>query len=179
MIPPALATEPGVTVAHVGIAVTSIADAAAFYRDVLGLPTTPPETADGATVVSVRLGSSHVELLEASDPESPIGRFFLAHTKAELYEGALQRRVMLYPTANCEDTLQNVQLQARDFWVNIEHPELGDTITYPGAFFNASETPWRMRRRAPLLGEHNEEIYGKELGLSPEELVALKQSGVV
>ena len=75
MIPPALASEPGVTVAHVGIAVTSIADAAAFYRDVLGLPTTPPETADGVTVVSVRLGPSQVELLEASDPESPIGRF--------------------------------------------------------------------------------------------------------
>ena len=75
MIPPALAAEPGVRVAHVGVAVTSIAAAVAFYRDVLGLPTTPPETVDGATVVSVALGPSQVEFLEATDPGGPVGRF--------------------------------------------------------------------------------------------------------
>lgn len=75
MIPPDLPAEPGATVAHVGVAVTSITEALAFYRDVLGLPTTAPETADGATVVSIRMGPTQIELLEAADPESPIGKF--------------------------------------------------------------------------------------------------------
>ena len=53
------------------------------------------------------------------------------------------------------------------------------SITYPGVFTNASETPLTISRRAPLIGEHNEEIYEKELGLSREELLILKQAGII
>jgi methylmalonyl-CoA/ethylmalonyl-CoA epimerase len=66
---------PGASIDHIGVAVTSIADALAFYRDVLGLQPTTPETADGATIVSLTLGASQIELLEAADPASPIARF--------------------------------------------------------------------------------------------------------
>ncbi|HEX9611525.1 MAG TPA: methylmalonyl-CoA epimerase [Gemmatimonadales bacterium] len=62
-------------VAHVGIAVASIADALAFYRDVLGLIPGTPETGDGATIVSLRLGDVSVELLEPRDPASPVAKF--------------------------------------------------------------------------------------------------------
>jgi methylmalonyl-CoA/ethylmalonyl-CoA epimerase len=62
-------------VAHIGIAVPSIADALAFYRDVLGLVPAPPETADGATIVSLPLGDVSVELLEPRDPGSPVAKF--------------------------------------------------------------------------------------------------------
>ena len=61
--------------AHVGIAVPRIADALPFYRDVLGLEPGHPETADGATIVSLPFGDVNVELLEPSDPESPIAKF--------------------------------------------------------------------------------------------------------
>ena len=63
------------SVAHVGIAVTSIADALPFYVDVLGLAPGHPETADGAKIVSLPFGSTDVELLEPSDPASPIAKF--------------------------------------------------------------------------------------------------------
>jgi len=66
---------PGATIDHVGLAVRSIAEALAFYRDVLGLPVSAPESADGATVVSLSLGGAQIELLEAADPASPIARF--------------------------------------------------------------------------------------------------------
>src|SRR5512140_707665 len=66
---------PGATIDHVGLAVRSIAEALGFYRDVLGLPVSAPESADGATVVSVSLGGAQLELLEAADPASPIARF--------------------------------------------------------------------------------------------------------
>jgi len=62
-------------IAHVGVAVPDIAAALTFYRDVLGLTPGPPETADGATIVSLTLGESAVELLSSQDPDSPIARF--------------------------------------------------------------------------------------------------------
>lgn len=68
-------TDSRARIAHVGIAVSSIAAALAFYRDVLGLTAGPPETADGATIVSLALGDVAVELLEPRDPDSPVAKF--------------------------------------------------------------------------------------------------------
>jgi methylmalonyl-CoA/ethylmalonyl-CoA epimerase len=62
-------------IAHVGIAVPDIAEAIAFYRDVLGLEPHPAETADGAIIVSLPFGESEVELLAPRDPHGPIARF--------------------------------------------------------------------------------------------------------
>jgi len=63
------------SVAHIGIAVTSITEALAFYRDVLGLSPGHPETADGATIVSLHFGGVDVELLEPQDPTGPVAKF--------------------------------------------------------------------------------------------------------
>jgi crotonobetainyl-CoA:carnitine CoA-transferase CaiB-like acyl-CoA transferase len=78
-----------------------------------------------------------------------------------------------------EDLLRDPQLQARDFFVDVEHPDLGTSITYPGGPYTLSETPWRLSRRAPLLGEHNLEIYEGELGLSRDEIAFLLAAGVI
>jgi len=90
--------------------------------------------------------------------EEPTARFFLAHTKAELYDGAFRNRVMLYPLLTVDEILGDVQLAAREFWVELEHPELGRSITYPGAFAKTTQAPPGVLRRAPLVGEHNREI---------------------
>lgn len=66
---------PDARIAHIGIAVPSIADALPFYRDVLGLEPHPPEVADGATIVSLPFGESEVELLQPLTDTSPIARF--------------------------------------------------------------------------------------------------------
>ncbi len=62
-------------IAHIGVAVESIAAALTFYRDVLGLTPGPPEEVDGARIVALPFGSSSVELLEPLVDESPIARF--------------------------------------------------------------------------------------------------------
>lgn len=61
--------------AHVGVAVSDLDAALAFYRDVLGITPRPMETADGAAIVSLPFGESDVELLTPREPESPIARF--------------------------------------------------------------------------------------------------------
>jgi crotonobetainyl-CoA:carnitine CoA-transferase CaiB-like acyl-CoA transferase len=111
--------------------------------------------------------------------EEPTAKFLLTKTKAELLEGAIKRDVMLYPVATTADMLEDVQLKARNFWVEVEHPELGAKITYPGAFGLCSETPQKITRRAPLIGEHNQEIYQGELGIPLEKLAVLKQADVI
>lgn len=70
-----MADVPRAQVAHIGVAVESISAALPFYRDVLGLVPGAPETADGATIVSLAFGDVHVELLEPRTADSPVGRF--------------------------------------------------------------------------------------------------------
>ena len=65
----------GPRIAHVGIAVSDLEAAAAFYRDVLGLAPHAPEIADGATILSFPFGDAEVELLAPLTPDSPIAKF--------------------------------------------------------------------------------------------------------
>jgi crotonobetainyl-CoA:carnitine CoA-transferase CaiB-like acyl-CoA transferase len=107
------------------------------------------------------------------------GRFFLTHTKLELYQEATKRGAWIFPVSTARDLLEDSQLEARGFWVKIEHPELQDSLIYPGAPVKLAEKAWKMGCRAPLIGEHNESIYTKELGFSKEELTTLKQGRII
>jgi len=111
--------------------------------------------------------------------EEPTAKFFMEKTKAELLEGCVKHGVMLYPVMTTADMFDNQQLTARDFWTDVEHPELGTKITYPGAFGIFSELSPRISHRAPLIGEHNEEIYTGELGIARDKLVELKRNGII
>jgi len=105
--------------------------------------------------------------------------FLKSHTKHEIYNGAQERRLQISMVSTVEDLLDNPQLEALGYFVNVEHPELEATLKYPGAPYHLSETPWRIQSKAPLVGEHNLEIYEKELRLSREQLILLKQSGII
>lgn len=62
-------------IAHVGIAVSDLEEALAFYRDVLGMEPHPPEEVDGAIILSLPFGESDIELMEPTGPDTPVGRF--------------------------------------------------------------------------------------------------------
>lgn len=111
--------------------------------------------------------------------EVPIANLFIKYTKEELYSEAQKRGIMLCPVCTSKDILENNQLMSRDFWVEIRHPELSTSIPYPGAFAKLSQTPLRIKRRAPLIGEHNLDIYEGELGLSHSKLAAWQRAGVI
>jgi benzylsuccinate CoA-transferase BbsE subunit len=113
-----------------------------------------------------------------TDMERVITRFFMVHTKAELYEGAIKRRIMLYPVHSMADIVEDAQLRHRGFWTEAEYPELGVVVKQPGVFVSASEGISSGLSRAPLPGEHNLEVY-TELGLSRSELITLKQANVI
>ena len=72
-----MSSEP--RIAHVGVAVSDLEAALSFYRDVLGLTPHAPEQVDGATIVSLSLGDSEVELLSSQQPGSPIAKYLERH----------------------------------------------------------------------------------------------------
>jgi crotonobetainyl-CoA:carnitine CoA-transferase CaiB-like acyl-CoA transferase len=84
--------------------------------------------------------------------------FASTRTKAELYAEGQARAIGICPVATTEDLANDEQLHARDFFVEVEHSDLGVSFLYPGAPYRLAGTPWAIRRRAPLLGEHTHEI---------------------
>ena len=129
----------------------------------------PWQTIDAATI-------SQEELTRLTDA---IYDFIKTKKKAELFEAALEKGILLAPMNTIADVVESPQLAARGFWENVEHPELRTTITYPGYPIKISGHPYKLKRRPPFIGEHNEEIYRGELGFSKKELAALKKRGVV
>jgi crotonobetainyl-CoA:carnitine CoA-transferase CaiB-like acyl-CoA transferase len=109
----------------------------------------------------------------------PIGKFFMEYTKKELFERGMKHLCSIYPLASTQDIIDSPQLAARGFWQQIEHPELGATLSYPGAFVTTSESPPSISRKAPLIGEHNNEIYMEELGFSHKDLDEFKKFVII
>ena len=108
----------------------------------------------------------------------PVGEFFLKHTSKELLKGAVPRGVSIGPLSSMQDLLEDECLNARDFWTKIEHQELGTSITYPRTYIRSTGMDCSTRFHAPLIGEHNKEVYN-EIGFTEKELVSLKKAGVI
>lgn len=105
--------------------------------------------------------------------------FFRRHTKAELYERAVRERIILCPCSTAGDIVEDAHLGARGIWTQVSQPDIGRSISFPQPCMEFSEADCRIRRRAPLRGEHNEEIYCGEMGLSRDELRLLSERRVV
>jgi crotonobetainyl-CoA:carnitine CoA-transferase CaiB-like acyl-CoA transferase len=99
-------------------------------------------------------------------------------TREDIVDAARRHQFLAGPQNTVLDILQNEQLLARDFFAPIEHPELGETLTYLGPPFRLSRTPWRPGPRPPLLGEHTAEVFA-EIGIGDDELADLRAGGTV
>ena len=104
--------------------------------------------------------------------------WFLERTKKELFELFEKNAVPFAPLYNMADEVSDQHLSERKFFATLDRAEAG-VLKYPGAPYKFSRTPWSLERPAPLLGEHNEEIYCGRLGYSKEDLVALRRAGVI
>jgi benzylsuccinate CoA-transferase BbsE subunit len=105
-------------------------------------------------------------------------RWTKTHTVAELVE---QGQLMRFPwaeVASVSGILANPQLEARNFWVEVEQPETGKKYPFPGAPAKLSRSPWRVGNRVPKIGGYNKEIY-QGLGLSEDEIDVLVKGGVI
>jgi crotonobetainyl-CoA:carnitine CoA-transferase CaiB-like acyl-CoA transferase len=110
--------------------------------------------------------------------EAAFGAFFATRTRRELFEQALERRIMLAPCNDAREILEQPQLRSRELFTTLEYPELGARIEHPDFFAKASRGRIGIRRRAPRIGEHNAEVYG-ELEIGAAALAELAGQGVI
>jgi len=128
----------------------------------------------------VRDYESSVISQELVDQVEGVLKAFLANkTKADVLNMALKHGIIAAPIQSADEVWSDEHLRARGFWQKVEHQRLARQLPYAGAFAILSETPMKIKRPPPALGEHNQEIYGGELGLSPEKLVFLKQVNAI
>ena len=125
-----------------------------------------------ATLQDPEVGQQQIDAVEAA-----VGNFFMTHTKQELYEGSIARRILLAPISDVRDIMTDKQLHDRHYFVTLNHAELETPLQYPGPFGKLTETPLQITRRAPHLGEHHQAIYVDELGLTPSDIIALTELG--
>ena len=108
-----------------------------------------------------------------------VARFIASLPADEVYHAAQERGFTWAAVRAPEELLEDKHLEDRGFWKEVPHPELGRSFLYPGeaAIYNGS--PWRIARRAPLIGEHTAEVLCGELGMSRGDLIVLAESGVI
>ena len=104
--------------------------------------------------------------------------FTTKYTMRELFEAGRREGVPIAPILSIADFYNSPQTKAREYFVEVDHPVAGKA-DYPGPPYKWTETPVTMRRPAPCLGEHNEEIYCQELGLSTDDLASLRGGRIV
>ena len=105
--------------------------------------------------------------------------WLLEHTKDEVYKMAQAQKpeIPASPVRTPADLVNSEHFKERGYFVEVDHPITGPKL-YPGAPVKLSETPYQISR-APVLGEHNEEIYCQRLGYTKDDLVRMKGEGVV
>jgi crotonobetainyl-CoA:carnitine CoA-transferase CaiB-like acyl-CoA transferase len=100
------------------------------------------------------------------------------HTVEEVVETLAETGVPAAPVLDLDQVMENEQALAREMFVKVDHPVLGET-TEPGFPIKFSETKGEVSAPAPLLGQHNLEVYSGLLGLSEDEVEALRKEGVI
>jgi crotonobetainyl-CoA:carnitine CoA-transferase CaiB-like acyl-CoA transferase len=130
-----------------------------------------------------RISVADIELDEMVATKFAAGRAAITFVASrigayEFFNGGQQRGFQVGIIYSPEEMLEDEHFKARGFPVQVEHPELGRSITYPGAPYKLPASPWSIRRRAPQLGEDNIEVLG-DLGLDAAAIAKLRSNGTI
>ena len=103
--------------------------------------------------------------------------WLLDRTKREIWEAAQRSKVLSGPLNTMEDLNRDPVFRERGAFERVDHPVAGE-LTYPGRPFIMGATPWAIRRPAPTLGQHTDEILS-EIGATADEIEDLRARGAV
>jgi crotonobetainyl-CoA:carnitine CoA-transferase CaiB-like acyl-CoA transferase len=111
-----------------------------------------PEWAESELFHTTGARLAHCDALEAG-----LVAWMMEHSKEKIFQLAQAVKIPCFPVYSPAEVANNIQYRARGFFIEHHHPIAG-ALTMPGAPFLMSRTPWRIRRPAPRLGEHNREV---------------------
>jgi formyl-CoA transferase len=103
----------------------------------------------------------------------------LKNPKKYLEQEAIRRGIRLSSVNDVKELYESEQLALRNYWKQIDYPELSQKIAYPGQLLISNEMEAGTRNKAPNIGEHNTQIFEKELGYSKEKIMDMMQRGII
>ena len=107
-----------------------------------------------------------------------ITEWTMQHTKEELYHRGQEAGIAFGMVFTPKDLVDSEHLKTREYFVEVDHPKTGP-IKYPGVPYKFSETPCRIERPAPTLGQHNVEIFIDRLGHTRDEMRKWGPAGII
>jgi crotonobetainyl-CoA:carnitine CoA-transferase CaiB-like acyl-CoA transferase len=102
----------------------------------------------------------------------------MEHTVEEIYRSSQEKGIPVGAVRSADQVLNDIQMRARGFFVEVEHPQIGK-LKYPGVPYKFSDFQKETPSAAPMLGQHNVEIYCGRLGYTKRDITRLKESGVI
>jgi crotonobetainyl-CoA:carnitine CoA-transferase CaiB-like acyl-CoA transferase len=124
-----------------------------------------------------KYASRQGRLLYADEVDALMLPWLLDNNKVDIFKAGQEHGLGFSFVATMQDLLEMEQLQARDYFVELDHPTAG-RLKYPGAPISPhAPIPAWVYRRAPLLGEHNREVLVERLGYSEQEVEQLQERG--
>ncbi|MGD0076633.1 MAG: CoA transferase, partial [Candidatus Binataceae bacterium] len=105
-------------------------------------------------------------LTNADALEAALIAWMADHDKRDIFERSQVEHIPCFPVYSAADVAGDAQYRARRFFVEQEHRGAGE-VMQPGAPYILSATPWRLRRGAPRLGEHNRDVFGADFESRP------------
>jgi len=125
-----------------------------------------------------RFSSLSKRLENVDELDRLVEEWTMEHTAEEVMALLQEEGVAAGVVQDASDSANDPQLKARGFFVELDHPELGKTISdaVPTKLY---DTPARYSRAAPILGQDNDYVYRKLLGMSEDEMLKLVEAGVI
>ena len=110
--------------------------------------------------------------------DNHIEQWTMNYTPYEITEMLQKVGVAAFPSLSNRDLVEDPHLNERGFFEEWDHPEIGKR-KYDGLLWKMSKTPGKINRRAPLVGEHNDYVFGELLGMSQDEINKLIDKKVI
>ncbi len=137
------------------------------------------EFLDSDELADQKFSTPELRIRNSAELDRIVTKTFAAREKFDLFHRANRIRGLIYGVVqDASELRENPQYIHRRYFTKVSHPVAG-TAEIPGPPLNMNGTPWNVNHPAPMLGQHNREVYCDELGLSPDDLARLTETGVV
>lgn len=111
--------------------------------------------------------------------KEPVLEWMKDRNKEDIFRKGQSLSVPVAPVNTAKDVVESPQFNAREFFVETEHPAVGKIEKFPSSPYRFSRTPWKIFRPAPRLGEHNEAVFCGRLGYGKDELTRFQELGII
>ncbi|UCB42304.1 MAG: CoA transferase [Dehalococcoidales bacterium] len=139
------------------------------FRELMG----NPEWIAGKDWESLAYRTHHM-----MDVKNELEGWMRQQNKHDIHHRAAKMGIAVGPINTAPEVLADEQYAARGYFTDVDHPEVGKH-RYAGWPYQMSATPAQVNRPAPLLGQHNQEVFCNELGYSAEEFKQLQLAGAI